>query len=84
MWMAIILGVLFFGVSLPPTTRAVPSHEQTVPSQMGRPARLGNGPVVILHCDGRDPHLAANTVRRLLPPARSSPATATSPARESR
>ncbi len=48
MWMAIILGVLFFGVSLlAHRTAPYPSHEQTVFSQMGLLV-FGNGPLYVI------------------------------------
>ena len=48
MWMAIILGVLFFGVSLLAHRVApYPSHEQTVFSQMGLLV-FGNGPLYVI------------------------------------
>ena len=47
-WMAVILGVLFFGVSvLAHHTHPYPSSEQTVFSQMGLLV-FGNGPVYVL------------------------------------
>ncbi len=48
MWMAIILGVLFFGVSLlAHRTSPYPSHEQTVFSQLGLLV-FGNGPLYVI------------------------------------
>ena len=48
MWMGLILGVLFFGVSLlAHRTHPYPSHDQTVFSQMGLLV-FGNGPVYLL------------------------------------
>ncbi|MEP6625893.1 MAG: APC family permease [Acidimicrobiia bacterium] len=48
MWMAIILGVLFFGVSvLAHRLHPYPSHEQTVFSQMGLLV-FGNGPIYLV------------------------------------
>ncbi len=48
MWMAIILGTLFFGVSvLAHRTAPYPSHEQTVFSQMGLLV-FGNGPLYVI------------------------------------
>ena len=47
-WMAIILGTLFFGVSVLATrTHPFPSHEQTVFSQMGLLV-FGEGPIYLL------------------------------------
>jgi amino acid transporter len=47
-WMAIILGTLFFGVSvLAHHLAPYPSHEETVISQMGR-AIYGGGPVYVI------------------------------------
>ncbi len=48
MWMAIILGVLFFGVSvLAHRLHPYPSHDQTVFSQMGLLV-FGNGPIYLV------------------------------------
>ena len=48
MWMAIILGVLFFGVSvLAHRLHPYPSHEQTVFSQMGLLV-FGDGPIYLV------------------------------------
>src|SRR3954447_25291252 len=48
MWMGLILGTLFFGVSvLAHHAHPYPSHEQTVFSQMGLLV-FGNGPVFVL------------------------------------
>ncbi|MEY2417658.1 MAG: hypothetical protein QOG90_338, partial [Actinomycetota bacterium] len=47
-WMAIILGTLFFGTSvLAHHLHPIPSHDETVFSQMGR-AVLGHGPLYVL------------------------------------
>ncbi len=47
-WMAIILGILFFGVSvLAHRTHPFPSHDQTVFSQMGLLV-FGEGPIYLL------------------------------------
>jgi amino acid transporter len=47
-WMGVILGVLFFGTAvLAHHLHPVPSHDETVFSQMGR-AVLGHGPLYVL------------------------------------
>ena len=81
-WMAVILGTLFFGVSvLAHRLQPVPEPRRTVIAQMGGGLRRGLvscGPAVR---DRRDPDLAANTAYADFPRCRrSSPATATSPA----
>ena len=48
MWMAIILGSLFFGTAaLAPELHPFPSHTETVISQMGH-AVFGNSPIYVM------------------------------------